>query len=198
MTQGALKEEKQRLRREMREKRRSLTAAQVASRSAQIAGQFCCWPLYQDSGTVMFYLSMPDEVQTEFMIQDALRRKKRVCVPLLGEKYGEMTAATITNLDDLVIGKLGLKMPNPGKTGIVSPVDIDVVVVPAVAFDREGNRLGMGAGYYDRFLAQAQGCLSLGVTWTCQLVDRIPSEEYDIRMQWLLTEEGFWSCSGEG
>lgn len=194
-----LQEEKQRVRRELRGKRRSLSAAEVAVRSKQIADHFCCWPPYQDSGTVMFYLAMPDEPQTELMIQDALRQGKQVCVPLLGEKYGEMTAALITSLDDLVTGKLGLKMPKPDKTEIISPADIDLVVVPGVAFDREGNRLGMGAGYYDRFLPQSRDCLFLGVTWACLLVDRLPAEIHDIRMQRLLTEEGFWSCrEGEG
>lgn len=191
---GALQEAKQQLRRELRGKRRGLSVAQVAARSKQIAGHFCFWPFYQGARTVMFYLAMPDEPQTEAMIQDALRRGKRVCVPLLGEKYGEMTAALITSLDDLVTGKMGLKMPAPDKAEIISPADIDLVVVPAVAFDRDGNRLGMGAGYYDRFLTQSRDCLFLGITWACLLVDSLPHEEHDVRMQCLLTEEGFWSC----
>ena len=194
MMPGSLQAEKQQLRREMLEKRRSLTTAEIATWSGRIADHFCSWPVYRNSGTVMFYLAMPDEPQTEPLIQDALQRGKRICVPLLGEKYGEMTAAAITSLDDLVIGKLGLKMPNPGKTEHIPPTAIDLVVVPAVAFDRGGNRLGMGAGYYDRFL-MGKRCLLLGVTWTCQLIDKLPCEEHDIRMRYLLTEDGFFSCS---
>lgn len=195
----SLQEDKERLRRELLKKRRSLSAAEVASQSRQITGYFCCWPFYRGSKTVMFYLAMPDEPQTEFMIRDALRCGKRVCVPLLGEKYGEMSAALITSLDDLVTGKLGLKMPDPGKTEIISPDQIDLVVVPAVAFDRAGNRLGMGAGYYDRFLVRSPGCILLGVAWESLIMEQIPAEKHDIRMRCLLTEEGFWSCQqGEG
>jgi len=194
----SLQEEKQRLRREMLAIRRSLSTMDIVTRSNQIADHLCSWPGYQACETVMLYLAMPDEPQTEVIIQDALGQGKRVCVPLMGEKYGEMTAATITSLDELVTGKLGLKMPNPDKTEIVLPETIDLIVVPAVAFDRSGNRLGMGAGYYDRFLIKNQKCLTVGMTWACQLVTKLPCEEHDIRMQCLLTEEGFLSCSNSG
>lgn len=197
MMQGALQEAKKRLRRDMLGRRRNLSAAEKAARSEQIANWFCAWPIYRASRTIMLYLEMPDEPQTELMIRDALSRGKRVCVPLLGKTYGEMAAAEITSLDDLIIGKLGLKMPNPDKARLVLATDIDLVVVPAVAFDRDGNRLGMGAGYYDRFLEQNHDSVLLGITWTCQLADNIPCEEHDIQMQYLLTEEGFLSC-GQG
>ncbi|EGO64653.1 5-formyltetrahydrofolate cyclo-ligase [Acetonema longum] len=189
-----LQEAKQQLRRYMREERRRRSAQTVAAGSEQITAFFCSWPVYQKSAMVMFYLAMPDEPQTEQMIQDALGRHKRVCVPLLGEKYGEMTAAEITGLDDLVTGKLELKMPDPDKARIISPAAIDLVVVPAVAFDRSGNRLGMGAGYYDRFLPQTPQCIRLGLAWQFQLVDSLPAEKHDVRMQYLLNEGGFLSC----
>ena len=190
-----LQEEKPRLRREMLVKRRSLSTKDVDTWSNQIADHLCSWPKYLASKTVMLYLAMPDEPHTELIIQDALRRGKRVCVPLLGEKYGEMTAAAITSLDELVTGKLGLKMPDPDKAETILPAAIDLVVVPAVAFDRAGNRLGMGAGYYDRFLIKNPNCLSLGMTWTCQLATGLPCEDHDIRMQYLLTQDGFLTCS---
>lgn len=193
-----LQEIKQQLRRDMREKRRSLSPQAVAAGSEQMAALFCSWPVYRKSATVMFYLAMPDEAQTEGMIRDALAKHKRVCVPLLGKKYGEMTAAEITGLDDLVTGKLGLKMPDPDKAQIMPPAAIDLVVVPAVAFDRSGNRLGMGAGYYDRFLPQAPRCIRLGLAWQFQLVDSLPAEDHDVRMQYLLNEGGFLSCDSRG
>lgn len=194
MTPEALQAEKQRLRRNMLEKRRGISATEKAARSEQIARYFCSWPIYRNSNTVMLYLAMPDEPQTELLIQDALGCGKRVCVPLLGKTYGEMTAAEITDIDDLVIGRLGLKMPDPDKAKPVLAADIDLVVVPAVAFDRNGNRLGMGAGYYDRFLEQNSDSVLLGITWSSQLADSIPCGAHDVRMQYLLTEEGFLSC----
>ncbi len=194
MIQESLKEEKQRIRCDMRKIRRNLSAVQVTSWSNQIADCFCSWPIYHRCETVMFYLAMSEEVQTERMIGDALRRGKQVCVPLLGEKYGEMTAAEITSLDDLIVGKYGLKMPNPETSRLVLPSSIQMVVTPAVAFDRSGNRLGLGAGYYDRFLPEAIDSVLIGMAWECQLENKLPEEEHDIKMQYLMTEKGLIVC----
>ena len=143
----------------------------------------------------MFYLAMSDEVQTDLIISDALMRGKRVCVPILGKKYDEMTAAEITSLDDLVIGKYGLKMPDPDNSKSVLPASINMVVVPAVAFDGDGNRLGLGAGYYDRFLPEAINSVLIGMAWGSQLTVKLPNEEHDVRMHYLLTENGLIFCS---
>lgn len=195
MTKGAKQEEKQQLRRDILGRRRSLSTAEIAVRSQKIAEHFCAWPIYQTSKTVMLYLAMPDEAQADLLISDALKQGKRVCVPLLGAKYGEMSAVEIMSLDDLAVGKFGLRAPDPNKAKIINPSLIDLVVVPAVAFDRKGNRIGMGAGYYDRFLAQVRvNTVLLGLAFSCQLADNLPSEEHDIRMHWLLTETGFLSC----
>lgn len=194
MLQESLQEAKQRIRCDMRKKRRNLSAAQVAVWSQQIAACFCSWPVYQECETVMFYLAMPDEVQTDLLILDALRRGKRVCVPLLGENYGEMSAVEITSLDNLTVGKYGLKMPDPQKSNPILPASIHMVVVPAVAFDRAGNRLGLGAGYYDRFLTEAATSVLTGMTWGCQLTDQIPTEQHDIKMHYLMTENGLICC----
>jgi 5-formyltetrahydrofolate cyclo-ligase len=194
----ALQDIKQRLRQEMVERRRSLTSAVVASRSELIAAYFCAWPQYRSAKTVMLYLAMPDEPQTDALIFDALSQGKTVCVPLLlGKKYGEMEAAEITGLDNLVTGRLGLKMPDPDKSRLILPDTIDMAVIPGVAFDATGNRLGMGAGYYDRFLTRTCGCIMLGLAWSEQLTSGLPHEEHDIRMQYLLTEGGFLPCSGD-
>jgi len=168
MESDDVKKEKQRLRCDMRNKRSNLSPALVTEWSAQIADYFCAWPIYRQCESVMFYLAMKDEVQTDLMIKDALWRGKQVCVPLLGEKYGEMEAAGITSLDSLIVGKYGLKMPDPDRTKIIFPASIQMVVVPGVAFDREGNRLGLGAGYYDRFLPETVDSVLVGMAWSCQ------------------------------
>lgn len=186
--------EKQRIRCEMLKTRRNLPESLVTSWSKQIADNFGSWEIYQRVESVMFYLAMPDEVQTEQLIKNTLRLGKQVCVPLLGKKYGEMTAAEITSLDELIVGKFGLKMPNPKTTSLILPSSIQMVVVPAVAFDRNGNRLGLGAGYYDRFLTEAGNSVLIGMAWQCQLVNQLPAEEHDIKMHYLMTENGLIKC----
>jgi 5-formyltetrahydrofolate cyclo-ligase len=184
---------KQRLRLDMLKARRSLSAAAVAAGSERIAAHFCAWPAYLSAATVMFYLAMPDEPQTDRMISDALARGKQVCVPLLKASYGEMAAARIENLDDLITGRLGLKMPDPARARIVAAAAIDLVVVPGVAFDPSGNRVGMGAGYYDRFLVENRGIL-VGLAWSSQVTGNLLCDGHDIRMHYLLTEGGFLTC----
>lgn len=188
---------KQRLRREMLEKRRGLSAEAVEKGNELIAGLLCSWPVYLAAKTVMFYLAMPDEPRTDRMICDALARGMQVCVPLLKQEYGHMDAAAVSGLEDLITGRLGLRMPDPAKARILRPAIIDLIVVPGVAFDSDGVRLGMGAGYYDRFLPQAVGSTLLGLAWHCQLTEKLPSDEHDIPMHYLLTEGGFLSC-GQG
>lgn len=190
------KEAKQRLRREMLAIRRSLSAEEIEKGSEAIAAYFCAWPKYRDAEVVMFYLSMADEPQTAALIEDAWRRGKKVAVPLMGETYGVMEAAALDGWDGLVTGRLGLKMPDPAKTRWIDPADIGLVVVPGVAFDSAGRRVGMGAGYYDRFLKQAASACRMGLAWSAQIVPEVPAEEHDVRMEYLLTETGFRPLSG--
>lgn len=188
-------EEKRLLRRDILARRRSLSEKEIAVKSQKILEHFRPWTSYQTCETIMLYLSMPDEVQTDLLIHDALQQGKRVCVPLLGEKYGEMSAVEIKSLEDLSVGKFGLRTPKSAEAKTIDPSLIDLVVVPAVVFDRQGNRIGMGAGYYDRFLAQVRvNTILLGLAFFCQIKENIVSEAHDIQMQWLLTEDGFLAC----
>ncbi len=190
------KEAKQMLRREMLAIRRSLSAEEIKMGSEAIAAYFCAWPKYRAAKVVMFYLPMADEPQTSALIEDAWREGKIVAVPLMGEVYGVMEAAVLDGWDGLVTGRLGLKMPDPAKTRRIDPVDIDLVVVPGVVFDVAGRRVGMGAGYYDRFLPQAASACRMGLAWSAQIVPEVPAEEHDVRMEYLLTETGFRPLSG--
>lgn len=180
---------KDQLRQTMLAKRRSLPKETVTAKSRTITEIFCDWPLYKKAACIMVYLNMPDEPQTDAIINAALACGKTVCVPLLGPKYGEMTAARISGLDDLVTGRLGLKMPDPVKAQVVAPETIDIVLVPGVAFDLKGNRVGMGAGYYDRYLAMTQ-CPRIGLAWSFQICGSVPAENHDVRMDYLLSENG--------
>ena len=187
----AVKEAKQRLRQEMLAGRRSLPAAAIKKGSEAIAAYFCAWPPYLSAQVVMLYLAMPDEPQTAALIEHAWQAGKTVAVPLMGDRYGLMEAAEFGSWDDLTTGRLGLKMPDPARARLLDPATIDLVVVPGVAFDPAGRRLGMGAGYYDRFLPRASLAYRLGLAWSVQVTAAVPADEFDVRMDYLLTEDGF-------
>ena len=185
---------KQELRSEFLRIRRAAAPAQREIWNRRIAELFAGWPIYQQCRSVMFYVATADETATAGLIEDALHRGKQVYAPLLGTQYGEMSAAAIKRPQDLVVGKYGLKMPPPDSATLAAGESIDLIVVPGVAFDRTGNRLGMGAGYYDRFFSRTRHSVRLGLAWDCQVVALAPREPHDVRMHYLLTEAGLITC----
>ena len=185
---------KQALRNEFLRIRRAAAPAQQEIWNRRIAELFAGWPIYQQCLSVMFYVATADETATAGLIEEALQRGKQVFAPLLGKNYGEMSAAAIKSPQELIAGKYGLKMPPPDSETLAVGESIDLIVVPGVAFDRTGNRLGMGAGYYDRFFSRTIHSVRLGLAWECQVTERVPCELHDIRMHYLLTDAGFVAC----
>ena len=185
---------KQDLRRELVTQRRSLSPGWVAEQSAALTDRISQWPVFGQAKSVMLYLAMADEPQMDGLISLALKQGKSVFVPALTAKYGFMEAALITSFEDLVIGKLGLRMPDLSRAQVADPATIDLVLVPGVAFDHAGNRLGMGAGYYDRFLSRASHAETAGVIWDFQLMSAVVREDHDVPVQYVITEEQILLC----
>jgi 5-formyltetrahydrofolate cyclo-ligase len=185
---------KKQLRQEILNKRRCLGAECILDESTSIAKHLCAWPTYLAAKTVMLFMSMPDEPQMNEVIEHAWAHGKRVCIPHTREDYGLMDAAEIGSFDDLVVGQFDILVPDPAKLKIVEPGDIDLIVVPGVAFECTGERCGMGAGYYDRFLKQANKALLIGVSLACQIVPNVPTDEHDYLVQYIVTHDGIINC----
>ena len=143
----------------------------------------------------MGYLAMPGEPNLDALLAAAIKAGKIVCAPFMGPVYGVMESAVIAGFDRLITGRLGVRMPDPARSRIVDPGLIDLVFVPGVAFDKDGGRLGMGAGYYDRFLLQAPQAVRVGIGWSQQIVAEVPRTTHDILMQWVVTEHTLIHCS---
>ena len=185
---------KKQLRTELLDKRRKLDPKLIAIQSDNMAKQLYSWPVYQQAKVIMLFLSMPDEPQMMNMIEHAWRQGKTVCVPHMRQQFGLMDAARIDNMDGLVRGRFNLMVPDPTNLSLVDPGLIDVIVVPAVAYDYDGNRLGMGAGYYDRFIPHALKAVLIGAIWSSQIVDRVPCSQYDQPVNYLLVEDAIIHC----
>ncbi|MEN6412604.1 MAG: 5-formyltetrahydrofolate cyclo-ligase [Veillonellales bacterium] len=185
------------LRQDLLTARRSLAAAVVEKSSQCMARHLFDWILYQQAKTVMIYLSMPDEPQTEAIISHAWGNGKSICVPYLRETPGLMDAALISNMSELTEGRFGLKVPAPNRLQFIAPGNIELILIPGVAFDVFGNRLGMGGGYYDRFLPQASSAVLIGVCWQSYVLTNLPTAKHDRPVHFLLTEAGILSC-GKG
>lgn len=183
MTQQA----KARLRREMLSARRALSPIEATAQGEALTRQVLAWPLYQEARTVMLYVSLPEEISTRALCLDALSAGKLLLLPRLEDRQ-VMTAREAALLDALVPGAMGILEPPPDAP-VVSPDTIDLILCPGLAFDRHGVRLGFGAGYYDKFLAQSTA-VRAGLCYLQQLVKEVPRQPQDIRMDYLITAHG--------
>ncbi|NLI93845.1 MAG: 5-formyltetrahydrofolate cyclo-ligase [Peptococcaceae bacterium] len=170
--------------------RGSIDQVQKEVLNQKIIRQILSLPYYCTAGTVMVYLNAPDEVQTTEIAQHILQSGKRLIVPYCGT--GEIVPHEIFDLqNDIAIGKFGIREPRADHRKPISSKDIDFILVPGVAFDREGNRIGFGKGYYDRFLPMLRSdvCIA-GLAYSFQIVERIAVQEHDYKMSLLITENG--------
>lgn len=182
------RELKKRLRQECLEKRAGLSQDEVREKSERIMARLFELDEFKKANFIMFYVDFKNEVMTQDAIAKALSMGKRVAVPKTVKDEG-LWAIEIKSLDDLSAGAFGILEPTKLENR-VDPEELDLVIVPGVAFDRKGHRLGFGAGYYDRFLPKLRpGVKKIAVAFEVQLVDSVPAEEHDIRMDAILTEE---------
>ena len=136
------------------------------------------YPQFKAAKTVFCYVSAKGEVGTRELIVELLK-EKGVLVPYCTDKEGNMICVKINSLDDLKEGKFGI--PEPKKNVEFPKEKIDFAIVPAVAFDKKGYRLGYGKGYYDRFLSDINP-FKLGVCAKEFYLKEIPHDEYDVKM----------------
>ncbi len=162
---------------------RALSATQKAAASASIVECVLCVEQVRKASTVALFSSLPDEPQTSSAIA-ALAVEKRVVLPRVdGDDmaFYRYVPASDGVSGELAKGAFGIDEPQGDER--VEPAEIDVVIVPGVAFTREGVRCGRGRGYYDKYLSSADfRAFKIGVCYECQLFDELPAEPHDVRM----------------
>ena len=172
--------------REFRAKLKTQEEIQNPAADAMIAQRVCDLSEYRQATCILFYLSIGHEVDTYQLIEKAFSDGKRVCVPRC-YAGGLMDAVEISSLSDLSPGMYGILEPNANAPAFAAN-QLDFVLVPGVASDRDRNRLGRGAGYYDRFLERAEQAFTVGVCRSDRLFDRVPHEVHDKKVDVLITE----------
>ncbi|NLM52941.1 MAG: 5-formyltetrahydrofolate cyclo-ligase [Firmicutes bacterium] len=184
-------EEKKRLRKIVKAKREQLTWQQVEAYSEKIAAQLFALPEYRAAQTVMYFLSFGKEVKTLKMVPETFAHGKRVVVPKTVREGRQLLVAQITNLAaDLTPGPWNIPEPKVDKLPLIDPKEIDFVVTPGLAFDEYGNRLGYGAGYYDRFFPRLRpGVPLVALAFELQILDKIPVEPWDKQVDMIITEK---------
>jgi len=164
------------LRREIREKKRAMTEQEIVSRSEKLGELFMASAAYQNAKTIYGYLPYNQEVRTVPMLEQALRDGKRVAVPKI---YGD--TMKFLYLDDLSkVEKNSMGIPEPVADEPVAEDKTALVLMPGVAFTKQGDRMGYGGGFYDRFLAEEPDHPTLALCYDFQIVESLPTEEFDI------------------
>ena len=190
----ALLQQKKMLRKEVLSKRRAYNQNELAIQSNNICQKIIKMPFFESSLNIMVYLAMADEVNIDNLIKDCLNKCKLVVVPEVVDETGIMNGAILNDWQDLRIGSFGIRSVKDDNKEYIAPDKLEVIIVPAVAYNNYGARLGMGRGFYDRFLAQCPQAIKIGVALSCQIITEIPSEEHDILVDYVVTTDGIVNC----
>ena len=173
---------KQELRRTIRERKRAMTEEEIVERSNALAEKFYNTPAYQAASTIYGYLPYNQEVRTVPMLQQALDEGKRVAVPKV---YGEeMRFIYLEDLTQVSKGYAGI--PEPIADAPVAEDKQALVLMPGLAFDPQGHRIGYGGGFYDKFLAKEPHHPTLALCYEFQMQAHLDTEEFDIPVDTVL------------
>lgn len=173
---------KQELRRHIREQKRAMTNAQIEEKSTRLGQLFAASSLYREATAIYGYMPYNQEVRTVPMLEQAIADGKRVAVPkCCGD---EMKFIWMDDLTQVEKGYAGI--PEPVADGPVADDPHALVLMPGLAFDREGHRIGYGGGFYDKFLAQEPNHPTLALCYDFQMMEHLETEEFDIPVDCVL------------
>lgn len=197
VSQGSIAERKQEIRKTAHENRKNQLNKDAVSQA--IVNRFIELPEYASAATVMFYVDVRDEVRTRHALPDAIQGNKRIVIPYCVD--GELELFHLESMDELEIGMYKILEPRAELRDTASkrlaPEDLDLIMVPGVAFDAQGGRTGHGKGYYDKLLEHARPDAPLvALAFECQMFPEIPCEQHDIYMDKVVTEQRV--CIGKG
>ena len=168
--------DKKMLRKQIREQKRAMSQERIEEASRKLVEQFLNCDAYRQAKTIYGYLPYNQEVRTVPILEQALADGKRVAVPKV---YGsEMKFIYLTDLTQVATGYAGI--PEPVADGPEGDDPTALVLMPGMAFTKEGHRIGYGGGFYDKFLAEEPDHPTIALCYDFQMVDELPTEEFDV------------------
>jgi 5-formyltetrahydrofolate cyclo-ligase len=178
--------DKQALRKEIREKKRAMTEEQIVAASERLGELFLASDAYKQAKTIYGYLPYNQEVRTVPMLQQALLEGKKVAVP---KCYGdEMRFIYLDDLSKVEKGYCGI--PEPIDDEPIADDKTALVLMPGLAFDPQGHRMGYGGGFYDKFLEQEPNHPTIALCYDFQMFDHLETEDHDIPVDTVLWAKG--------
>jgi 5-formyltetrahydrofolate cyclo-ligase len=185
---------KESIRSVIRNKRNAMHESEVLEKSRRIKEYLFSMQEFREARTILFYVSYNNEVHTHEMIQESLRMKKHIAVPVSNVETRTIICSTLVNWDDLSAGVYNILEPRKDCIEQIAPTSLDLILLPGIAFDSEGNRIGHGKGYYDRFLQDNLHAHRFGLAFEFQIVEKIPTGKHDRRVEKIITEDRIINC----
>lgn len=181
---------KEEIRRKILKKRLSLSPEDIRDKSKQVYLHLAETVEYRNSQNIMFYVATRSEVQTEEIIKTSIKMGKNIFVPIILPECTNLAPSKIFDFDtELEKGKKGILEPKKGYYRLFPPEDIDLIIIPGVAFDLKGNRIGRGFGYYDNFLRKVHSSAKIvALAFEMQIVKKISNDKNDIPVHKIITE----------
>lgn len=167
--------------------RKSISEAERTSAEDMIYHNFINSQYFNDFDTILCYVSVKDEADTRRIIEYSLCKGKKIFIPECVGK--DMLFYELKSTEELIEGRFGIPTVNINNKNPLSEFRNTLCIVPALSFDKYGNRIGYGGGYYDRFLKENE-IFTLGLTFDSCLCEILPSEEFDIAVNAVITESG--------
>jgi 5,10-methenyltetrahydrofolate synthetase len=197
MSDPALKDVKRKVREQAIAQRDALDPQTRCRLSAAITARLLALPGYLQADTLAAYASIGSEFDTGDFIADVLRRGKCLLLPRIDRSRRAIDLWQVTDpAHDLIAGTWGIREPDPARCKRIEPVDVPFVLVPGVAFTRQGGRLGYGGGYYDGLLSRLDAAaLKVAAAFPQQILDSLPTGPRDIPVDLVVTDAAIYDAS---
>ena len=187
-------EQKQNIRKQIKIFRDKLPQTKIIDKSEKIIQKLTEMEEYKTAKTIMAYVSLNIEVNTQNYIKnEILKGEKILLVPYL--ENDQIKASIVEDFNDLEIGNYGVLEPIDKKN---YDNKIDIILIPGLAFDKKGFRLGFGKGYYDKFLKNHEDSIKIGLGFEEQIIDSLPIEPHDVAVDMIITEKKILRCYFDG
>lgn len=187
---------KEELRKKILSKRFKMSQGEVQTKSEVICRSLISSELFREAKIISLYSPIKREVRTENIFTAAKSEGKKVGFPVSNSDNTEITYYEVGDMSELFKGTYGIMEPSTDTKKMIKASDIDLIIIPGVAFDERGFRIGYGGGYFDRLLEKDNvKAITTALAFDAQMVPRIPEESHDMRINFIFTESRKIKCS---
>ena len=194
---------KNKIRKDLLKQRDAITPEQKILKESAIEERLFCLDAFKQAKSILLYVSFRSEVDTRRYLNDLIKLNKKLVLPAVDSKHRKLNLYEVRDISELEPGYMGILEPRAIDGMSVTLKDIDLVIIPGTGFDRDGNRLGYGGGYYDKLLSYESKQLSrvdkhittIALAFEEQVGEDIPAESHDIKVDMIVTDKRLIKCN---